>query len=188
MLERFKQDNIEVKINQNDSLSEKNRKRHEAIREQQAEKTIVPKQSFVEHIKNNIDIPNKDETIQKVKEIDFSNANPRNNTFMNELAFAGESITEGFFDVFNIEVNKATDKYKEQNLIIEQRKDNGETKAFIGKFQDNKLKRKSQYFNTMQEIDNRIDRKVIENDKRRDQELVQQKRGQTQSLKRDVEE
>lgn len=188
LLERYKQGNLEVKMNSTDSLDEKNRKRDEAIREQQADKVIVPKQDFIQHVKERIDLTNKDEVIEKLQQIDFSNANPRNNSFMNELAFAGQSITEGFLDVFNIEVNKATEKYKAQNLIIEQKDENGKTKAFIGQFKDNRLKRVSQYFKSIQDIDTRIDRKVIEDDKRRDQELVQQKREQTQSLKRNIED
>lgn len=190
LLERYKQENLEVKMNSTDSLDEKNRKRDEAIREQQADKVIVPKQDFIQHVKERIDLTNKDEVIEKLQQIDFSNANPRNNSFMNELAFAGQSITEGFLDVFNIEVNKATEKYKAQNLIIEQKDENGKTKAFIGQFKDNRLKRVSQYFKSIQDIDNRIDRKVIEDDKRRDQELVQQKReqAQAQSLKRNIED
>ena len=188
LLERYKQENLEVKMNSNDSLDEKNRKRDEAIREQQADKIIVPKQDFIQHVREHIDLSNKDEVIEKLQQIDFSNANPRNNSFMNELAFAGQSITEGFLDVFNIEVNKATEKYKAQNLIIEQKDENGKTKAFIGQFKDNRLKRVSQYFKNIQDIDNRIDRKVIEDDKRRDQELVQQKREQVQSLKRNIED
>ncbi|WP_048729908.1 hypothetical protein [Carnobacterium sp. 1290_CSPC] len=190
MLERYKQENLEVKMNSTDSLDEKNRKRDEAIRDQQADKVIVPKQDFIQHVRERIDLTNKDEAIEKLQQIDFSNANPRNNSFMNELAFAGQSITEGFLDVFNIEVNKATEKYKAQNLIIEQKDENGKTKAFIGQFKDNRLKRVSQYFKSIQDIDNRIDRKVIEDDKRRDQELVQQKReqAQAQSLKRNIED
>lgn len=190
LLERYKQENLEVKMNSTDSLDEKNRKRDEAIREQQADKMIVPKQDFIQHVRERIDLTNKDEAIEKLQQIDFSNANPRNNSFMNELAFAGQSITEGFLDVFNIEVNKATEKYKAQNLIIEQKDENGKTKAFIGQFKDNRLKRVSQYFKSIQDIDNRIDRKVIEDDKRRDQELVQQKReqAQAQSLKRNIED
>lgn len=190
LLERYKQENLEVKMNSTDSLDEKNRKRDEAIRDQQADKVIVPKQDFIQHVKERIDLTNKDEAIEKLQQIDFSNANPRNNSFMNELAFAGQSITEGFLDVFNIEVNKATEKYKAQNLIIEQKDENGKTKAFIGQFKDNRLKRVSQYFKSIQDIDNRIDRKVIEDDKRRDQELVQQKReqAQAQSLKRTIED
>lgn len=188
LLERYKQENLEVKMNSTDSLDEKNRKRDEAIRDQQADKVIVPKQDFIQHVRERIDLTNKDEAIEKLQQIDFSNANPRNNSFMNELAFAGQSITEGFLDVFNIEVNKATEKYKAQNLIIEQKDENGKTKAFIGQFKDNRLKRVSQYFKSIQDIDNRIDRKVIEDDKRRDQELVQQKREQAQSLKRNIED
>lgn len=190
LLERYKQENLEVKMNSTDSLDEKNRKRDEAIRDQQADKVIVPKQDFIQHVRERIDLTNKDEAIEKLQQIDFSNANPRNNSFMNELAFAGQSITEGFLDVFNIEVNKATEKYKAQNLIIEQKDENGKTKAFIGQFKDNRLKRVSQYFKSIQDIDNRIDRKVIEDDKRRDQELVQQKReqAQAQSLKRNIED
>lgn len=188
LLERYKQENLEVKMNSTDSLDEKNRKRDEAIRDQQADKVIVPKQDFIQHVRERIDLTNKDEAIEKLQQIDFSNANPRNNSFMNELAFAGQSITEGFLDVFNIEVNKATEKYKAQNLIIEQKDENGKTKAFIGQFKDNRLKRVSQYFKSIQDIDNRIDRKVIEDDKRRDQELVQQKREQAQALKRTIED
>ena len=190
LLERYKQENLEVKMNSTDSLDEKNRKRDEAIRDQQADKVIVPKQDFIQHVKERIDLTNKDEAIEKLQQIDFSNANPRNNSFMNELAFAGQSITEGFLDVFNIEVNKATEKYKAQNIIIEQKDENGKTKAFIGQFKDNRLKRVSQYFKSIQDIDNRIDRKVIEDDKRRDQELVQQKREQAQAqlLKRNIED
>ena len=190
MLERYKQDNVEVSFHQSDHLDEKNRKRDESIRDKQAEKVVVPKQKFIDHIKTNLNIEKKDEIIQQIQQIDFSNANPRNNSFMNELAFAGQSITEGFLDVFNIEVNNATEKYKSQNLIIEQKNEKGETKAFIGQFKNNRLKRQSEYFKNIQDIDNRIDKKVIEDDKRRDLEISRRKneQQQTQTLKRDIED
>lgn len=75
MLERYKQENLEVKMNSTDSLDEKNRKRDEAIREQQADKMIVPKQDFIQHVRERIDLTNKDEAIEKLQQIDFSNAN-----------------------------------------------------------------------------------------------------------------
>lgn len=158
MLERFR-NNIEVKHSDND-VSKKNKRRHKAIKEHEEEKTKVKKPTFIEHLERS---ERPKEEVQSMKEsirdIDFSNANPRNNKFMNELAFAGESITEGFLDVFNIEVDKSVDRYKDQLQIIEERDlDKGKSSFFIGSFQDEKLKRFTPKKETKQELEPYIER------------------------------
>jgi len=170
MLEQYRKENIEVNYKQTDSLTEKNRKRNETIREHFEKKVNVPKKRFISHLKERIDIPDKDEAIEKVKKVDFSRANPRNNSFMNELAFAGESMTEGFLDMFNVEVNQAVEKYQKQNHIIEQKKENGQTRAFIGKFRENQLKRMSSYYKNMQELNNQLNQKELRQEKNQEKE------------------
>src|SRR5699024_3640617 len=72
------------------------------------------KTKFKSFIKKNYKGEKKNQKLKKTKNIDFSKASTRNNTFMNELAFAGESISEGFLECFNIERKKAVENYKNQ--------------------------------------------------------------------------
>lgn len=184
MLERFTDSNITIKQNSNDNVSEKNRKRHEAIREHFERHTIVPKNNFINHIKENMEIPNKEVVVDKINNIDFSKANPRNNVFMNELAFAGESVTEGFLDVFNIEVNNAVDRYQKQTHIIEQKLDDESSRAFIGQFDKNCLKRKTDFFDSVEKLKERVEEKSKELKVNRKQSQSQE---QTLSIKREKE-
>lgn len=184
MLERFTDTNITIKQHKGDDLVEKNRKRHEAIREHFEQEVTVPKKSFVKHIKENITLPDKDKVIEKVNNIDFSKSNPRNNTFMNEIAFAGESLTEGFLDAFNIEVNQAVERYENQTHIIEQRLDDKSQRAFIGQFNNNKLIKKSKFFDSVQELKDKVHEKSQQ--VRADREPRQTKfKEQTLTLKRE---
>lgn len=158
MLERFR-NNIQVNHSDND-ISKKNKRRHKAIKERTEEKTFINKPTFIEYIEGS---EHSKEEVQSMKEnirdIDFSNANPRNNKFMNELAFAGESMTEGFLDVFNIEVDKSVDRYKDQLQIIEERDlDKDESRFFIGGFRDKKLKRLTPKKETKKELEPYIER------------------------------
>lgn len=79
--------------------------------------------------------------LDKTNLIDFSNANPRNSNLMNELAFAGEGIAEGFLECFNVERNRALEKYKNQLHVIETKEDKGQSRYYIGGFKDGKLNR-----------------------------------------------
>lgn len=184
MLERFTDSNITIKQNSNDNVAEKNRKRHEAIREHFEKHTIVPKNNFINHIKENMEIPNKDVMVDKINNIDFSKANPRNNILMNELAFAGESVTEGFLDVFNIEVNNAVDRYQKQTHIIEQKLDDESSRAFIGQFDKSRLKRKTDFFDSVEKLKERVEEKSNELKVNRKQSKSQE---QTLSIKREKE-
>jgi len=156
MLERFK-GGIEINQNKDRKLEEKNKKRHEAIEEKFSD-IQIDKNKFVDYVQRK-DLHNgKKDTLEKVKDIDFSKANPRNNSFMNELAFAGQSIAEGFLDVFNIEQNKAIEKYKDQLQVIEQRNDKGDSRYFIGTFNNNKLKRLTKYSENKEDLQERLEK------------------------------
>src|SRR5699024_1271496 len=158
MLERFKE-NIQVRHNDT-NLKKKNEKRHEAIKEHFQEQTTVTKPEFINHLERSDRSKDQIQVMKEnVKDIDFSNANPRNNNFMNELAFAGESIAEGFLDVFNIKVDKSIDRYKEQLQIIEERDlDKDESRFFIGGFQNGKLKQYSVKKENREELEPHIER------------------------------
>ncbi len=179
MLERFKS-GIEVKHNKNDSTKKKNEKRHEAIKEHFSD-VEVNKNNFVDYIQRKNLHNNDSKVLEQIKDIDFSKANPRNNSFMNELAFAGQSIAEGFLDVFNIEQNKAIDKYKDQLQVIEQKADNSDSRYFIGTFNGDNLKRLTKYKDRKEELQTQLDERAeLSNTKKQDQK-------QTQTLKREEE-
>jgi len=158
LLERFKE-NIQVKHSDKD-IKKKNKRRHEAIKEHFEEQTIISKPKFLEYLERS-DKPN--EEIQGMKEsakdVDFAKANPNNQRFMNELALAGGSITEGFLEVFNIEVNKSVERYKEQLQIIEEYDlENDNSYFFIGGFQDDKLKQYSVKKKSKQDLEPYIEK------------------------------
>lgn len=156
MLERFK-GGIEVKQNKGREVEEKNKKRHEAVKAKFSD-IKINKNKFVDYVqKKDLHNGNK-KTLEKVKDIDFTKANPRNNSFMNELAFAGQSIAEGFLDVFNIEQNKAIERYKDQLQVIEQRNDKGDSRYFIGTFNNNRLKRLTKYSDNKEDLQERLEK------------------------------
>jgi len=177
MLERFKND-IKVKQNKNEETSKKNTKRHEAIKENFSD-IEINKNKFIDFVQTNNLHNDKKDTLEKIKDINFSEANPRNKKFMNELAFAGQSITEGFLEVFNIEQNKAIEKYKDQLQVIEQRDDKGESRYFIGTFNNDNLKRLTKYKDRKEDLQQQLDeRQELSNSKKK-------KLQETQTLKRE---
>lgn len=179
MIERF-QRNIKVKLSKGDDVEKKNKKRHEAIN-QHYDDLKIKKDDFLTHIKSNNLHKGKDEVLNHINQIDFSNANPRNHTFMNELSFAGESIAEGFLEVFNIQQNKAIRRYKKQLQVIERENDSGERSYFIGTFQHDKLKRLTPYRSNKEELTQQLK-------KQQEQQQKEQKQEQTLSLQKEKEE
>ncbi|MCI3027541.1 hypothetical protein LMF32_00120 [Desemzia sp. C1] len=177
MIERF-QRNIKVKLSKGDDVEKKNKKRHEAIN-QHYDDLKIKKDDFLTHIKSNNLHKGKDEVLNHINQIDFSNANPRNHTFMNELSFAGESIAEGFLEVFNIQQNKAIRRYKKQLQVIEREDENGEKKYFIGTFQSDKLKRLTPYKDDKEELAQQL--------KKQQDQHREQKQEQTIALQREEE-
>jgi len=177
MIERFK-GNIEINHN-SEEKEEKNRKRHEAIREHVEQETTISKPKFFKHLERSEQDQEKVQDIkEKIQNIDFSRANPRNNSFMNELAFIGGSVTEGFLDVFNIEVNKSVDKYKNQLQIIEQRneeKEHSNNRFFIGSFRNDKLKRFTPYRDKKEELQPYLD-KQNKLEKKQEKEISKSRR------------
>jgi len=166
--ETFSKEHIEVEHIDND-LNNKNKRRHKAIKEHFEEKVIVPKDQFIQHVKDNINIDNKEEKIDNIQQMDFSYSNPRNNQFINELAFHAEVFKESLLELFGEEVNEAVKEYKKYNNIIEQKKDNGDTRAFIGRFEDDKLKRFTKNFANKKELDKEIQKTKNKKHKKKEQ-------------------
>src|SRR5699024_6332924 len=133
MLERFN-DEIQVEHKKEDSKEKRNEKRKEAIENNIDENLEIDKPTFERFIKRKYRYDKKEQKLVKNEKISLSKANPKNNTFMNELAFAGESISEGFLECFNIERKKAVENYKNQLHVIESKEDQNQSKYYIGAF------------------------------------------------------
>lgn len=162
MIERYKE-GIEVTVEQHDDKEKRNQKRNKAIEDYVDHHFTLDKKSFSNYIqKNKLTIKEKGLT-EKVKAMDFTNANPRNTHFMNELTFAGGAITEGFLDCFSIERNKALEKYKAQLQVIEWKEKGKHSEYFIGTFDKDKLLRLSPY----QERKDKLAEIVEEKEKKR---------------------
>lgn len=151
MLERYKED-IKVQYEKEDSKEKRNQKRNEAIEEHFNNHFNLDKKLFSHYIQKH-HLADKDQAVtEKIRRIDFTKANPRNSSFINELAFAGGAITEGFLDCFNIERSKALEKYKAQLQVIERKESGKKTAYFIGTFDKDKLLRLSPYQEKMDKL------------------------------------
>lgn len=177
--EKFRK-SVEIKLLEEDDIKERNEKRHKAIK-QSFDDMQIKKDVFLNYVKNNNLHKGKDAVLNQINQIDFSNANPRDQTFMNELSFAGESIAEGFLEVFNVQQDKAIERYKKHLQVIEREDKNGDKKYFIGTFQSDKLKRLTPYKDDKEEL-------VQQLKKQQEQQQKEQKQEQTLSLQKEKEE
>lgn len=192
MLERFN-DEIQVEHKKEDSKEKRNEKRKEAIENNIDENLEIDKPTFQRFIKRNYIGEKKDQMLEKTENIDFSKANPRNNTFMNELAFAGESISEGFLECFNIERKKAVENYKNQLHVIESKEDQNQSKYYIGAFKDGKLNRLTQFQKTKDKLVKTVEeknKKILKQEQSyKNQEIENQReKERSQSLQRERKE
>lgn len=149
-LERFKE-GIEVTHKKNDSKKKKNENRQEAIQEHFADNYQLNKDRFKSFLKSKNSEADSNSLIEKVNEISFENANPRNNFLVNELTFAGEAITEGFLECFQIEKDTAIEKYEKQLQMIEKKED-GKSQYYIGTFKEDKLLRATPYQESKEDL------------------------------------
>ena len=155
MLERYK-DSVNVSHKEGESKEKRNENRHEAIGEHFSNHFMLNKDQFVSYIKETKLNQGNSEDIEKINRLDFSKANPRNKIFMNELAFAGGAITEGFLECFSIERNKALENYTDQLQVIEKTEDGEKPKFYIGTFVKNKLTRVTPYSDNKEELNERL--------------------------------
>lgn len=174
LLERFKE-GIEVEHSPNDSSDKRNERRQHTIKEHFEKTVTVPKDMLLDYLNEKLPNINVNE---KLKNISFENANPRNNHFMNELSFAGESITEGFLDFFTIEREKALKKYLKQLQVIE-KVEKGQSQFYAGVFKDGKLLRATKYQDSVEKLYEFINKK-----NNQIQQKKQQRQEQTRSLER----
>ncbi|GEQ33602.1 hypothetical protein B795N_14840 [Marinilactibacillus psychrotolerans] len=179
MLERFKE-GVEVNHKNTATEEDKNKNRQEAIEDSVSNDISISKDRFLDHIRKKGSEKYTD-IAQKVEQIDFSNAHPRNNTFMNELAFAGASMTEGFLEVFNIEKDTAVQKYQDQIQIIETKKDNQPSQYSVGTFQKGKLKKLSPDFDNRKELEKKLDAS-LERQRKEQEEKMNRKKDQQQEI------
>src|SRR5699024_5461888 len=180
-------------------------KRKEAIENNIDENLEIDKPTFQRFIKRNYIGEKKDQMLEKTKNIDFSKANPRNNTFMNELAFAGESISEGFLECFNIERKKAVIKYynierkkkienyKKQLHVNKSKENQNQSKKYIEAFKDDKLNRLTQIQKTKDKLVKTVEeknKKILKQEQSyKNQEIQNQReKERSQSLQRERKE
>jgi hypothetical protein len=192
MIERFN-DEIKVEHKKEDSKEKRNRNRKEAIENNIDENLEIDKPTFQRFIKKSYIGNKKDEMLEKTENIDFSKANPRNNSFMNELAFAGESITEGFLECFNIERNKAIENYKNKLHVIENKEGNDQSKYYIGAFKNEKLNRLTPFQKTKDKLIRTVEeknKKILQQEQAHKNQKIENQRTkeQTQTLQRERKE
>ena len=155
MLERFKE-GVTVSYGKGESKAVRNEKRHKAINEHISTSFSLNKDTFVSYLKEHKLDKGKEEAIEIIKTIDFSKANPRNNSFLNELAFAGQGITEGFLECFSIERDTALEKYEDQLQVIEKKEEGEKPVFYVGTFLRDKLVRVSDYEQSRGELDQKL--------------------------------
>lgn len=177
LLERYKE-GIEVSHEKGETKEKRNEKRHEVIAEYFNNHFLLNKNRFISYIKENKLNKGNNDAIEKVNPLDFNKANPRNKTFMNELAFAGGAITEGFLECFSIERDKALGKYTGQLQVIEKKEEGEKSKFYIGAFVKNKLTRVTPYSDNKEELNKelkqqqeRLAKKNQENNRTKEQSL-----------------
>lgn len=180
MLERFKE-GVTVSHEKGESKEKRNENRHEAIREQLSISFSLNKDTFLSYLQeHNLD-KGKDEAIETIKTIDFSRANPRNNSFINELAFAGQGITEGFLECFSIERDTALEKYEDQLQVIEKKEEGEKPVFYIGTFLKDKLVRVSDYESSRVELDQKVNQYQKDQLAKEQQQQLEKERTQQQT-------
>lgn len=181
MLERFKE-GIEVNQNNANTEDDKNINRQKAIGDFFSNNISISRDRFLDHMSKK-GTEKVSEMADKIEKIDFSKAHPRNNTFMNELAFAGASMAEGFLEVFNIEKNTAIQKYQDQVQVIETQKDNELPQYYVGTFQKGKLRVLSPSTENKEKLENKLNATLERQKKEQEEKLNRKKENQQEIIK-----
>jgi len=189
MLERFN-DEIKVEHKKEDSKEKRNSNRKEAIENSVDENLEIDKPTFQRFIKKNYIGDKKDEMLEKTESIDFSRANPKNNFFINEIAFMGESMYEGFLECFNIERNKAVENYLNRLHVIENKEGNDQPRYYIGAFKDGKLNRLTPFQRTKDKLIRTVEeknKKILQPEQTQKISEVENQRNQVQTQSLQIE-
>ena len=174
LLERFKE-GIEVTHNKDDSKKKKNKNRREAIQEYFGDNYQLNKEVFKSFLKSKSSETDSSSLIEKVNEISFKNANPRNNFLVNELTFAGEGIAEGFLECFQIEKDTAIEKYEKQLQMIEKKED-GKSQYYIGTFKEDKLLRATPYQENKEDLLELLEKQANNRKQKQEQQISRSRR------------
>lgn len=177
LLERYKE-GIEVSHEKGETKEKRNEKRHEAIITHFNHQFVLNKNQFNSYIKENKLDQQSQHAMEKINQLDFTKANPRNKAFMNELSFAGGAIAEGFLECFSIERDEALRNYTSQLQVIEKKEEGKSSKFYIGTFIKNRLTRLTPYSDNKEALDRdltnqqeRLARKQQENKQMKERSL-----------------
>jgi len=176
LLEKLKNE-IEVNHQKKATEEQRNDNRLQAINEKFKQYTLA-KEQFKEHVKKENLHNERSDLLERLDNIDFSQANPRNNSFMNEMMFLGESFAEGFVSVWGIERDNALGKYKDQLQVIEQRNDEKtKSRFFIGTFDNDKLNKISPFQQRKDKLERILDKQREEQQEQRKKRTPEQEQG-----------
>jgi len=176
LLERFK-NGIEVKHPKKATEEQRNDNRLQAIKEK-FEQYTLDKERFKDYVKKENLHNERSDLLERLDNIDFSQANPRNNSFMNEISFLGESFAEGFVSVWGVERDNALGKYKDQLQVIEQRNDEKtKSRFFIGTFDNDKLNKISPFQQRKDKLERILDKQREEQQEQRKKRTPEQEQG-----------
>lgn len=167
LLERFKE-GITVSHQEGESKERRNEKRHEALAEHFDTTFTLDKNTFLTFLERRGIQEESHSAIESLHVIDFTKANPRNQPFMNELAFAGQAVTEGFLECFAIEKKGALEAYTNQVQVIEKKEEGKDPQYYMGVFLQDKLMRVTPYEPDREHLDQLVQQ-------RQDQQLLEQK-------------
>lgn len=176
LLEQFK-NGIEVKHPKKATEEQRNDNRLQAIKEK-FEQYTLDKERFKDYVKKENLHNERNDLLERLDNIDFSQANPRNNSFMNEISFLGESFAEGFVSVWGVERDNALGKYKDQLQVIEQRNDEKtKSRFFIGTFDNDKLDKISPFQQRKDKLERILDKQREEQQEQRKKRTPEQEQG-----------
>jgi len=176
LLERFK-NGIEVKHPKKATEEQRNDNRLQAIKEK-FEQYTLDKERFKDYVKKENLHNERNDLLERLDNIDFSQANPRNSSFMNEISFLGESFAEGFVSVWGVERDNALGKYKDQLQVIEQRNDEKtKSRFFIGTFDNDKLNKISPFQQRKDKLERILDKQREEQQEQRKKRTPEQEQG-----------
>ncbi|MDN6160491.1 MAG: hypothetical protein L0I85_04870, partial [Staphylococcus equorum] len=88
---------------------------------------------------------------------------------------AGEAITEGFLECFQIEKDTAIEKYEKQLQMIEKKED-GKSQYYIGTFKEDKLLRATPYQENKEDLLELLEKQANNRKQKQEQQISRSRR------------
>jgi len=155
--------NIEVKHQESANEQQRNDNRQQAINETFDNQFTLNKDHFIDYVKEHHLHNGKGKTLQQLRNTDFSQANPNNSLFLNEIKDFGKGLAKAFIEEFGIQLNKEKEAYQKDFQIVEQQ-DDDQTKCryYIGTFENKEMERLTPFREDKEELQTVLDKHRVQ--------------------------